>query len=445
MELEQLEKKLNDLPRPTLSRLANFKFYLRLLPLVLKRWAGFRREAFSFSSLTTKLAATLVALVLLLAGSSGYAYFSPRVTYGQMLYPLKTTLEQLRVALARTPLDQVVIFTDLANRRLNEARVLANEKNDSAASLSLISAAEAAGLNGDQTPGPLTITVNEIINNTNKAIKASENIETAPVANQALALIDQAQTNHNSGLQEIARIIGFSAKPLVIETVARALNQTKINHQRVKTALDEVQTNLTQGSTEIKIKIKTAAEEENEKIEQAKSTSDSLAAEETSSDLTVELEGVKEKIDSLKEKISLLNLPANETQKLFDLLDKKSGRIEDSLSHDSLDKAFHSLGTLDALVNNVDDFIKEENRAKEIKNEDEVDLEEEKINQEDSSSWPKDEADNNDQLDNSRSKKTDEAVSNSTFDQKQPPSLKQDNRSDLQPEQPEPNKDSKTD
>jgi hypothetical protein len=76
--------------------------------------------------MTFKKVAIGFAIVLpcLMGGTSVYAYSSPSVTEGNVLYPVKRGIETVRVHFAGSPADRATIHLQLYERRLDEAERL---------------------------------------------------------------------------------------------------------------------------------------------------------------------------------------------------------------------------------------------------------------------------------------------------------------------------------
>jgi hypothetical protein len=73
------------------------------------------------------LLAIIVGLVMLFGGASATAYASQSALPGDALYPIKTSLEQTQVALARDAYSQAQIYMQFAQRRLDEINELLQE------------------------------------------------------------------------------------------------------------------------------------------------------------------------------------------------------------------------------------------------------------------------------------------------------------------------------
>lgn len=65
-----------------------------------------------------------IILPFVMGGTSAYAYSSPSVTEGNVLYPVKRGIETVRVHFATSPEDRTTIHLQLYERRLDEAERL---------------------------------------------------------------------------------------------------------------------------------------------------------------------------------------------------------------------------------------------------------------------------------------------------------------------------------
>jgi len=362
MEISELEKKLKKLPKASLSRSANFKFYSKFFILTKGRQFKYFYSSLTFKPMTKKFLIPLTVIILLLIGTTSYAYFSPKVTYGEALYPLKKTIEGIKAAQAKTPLARVIVYTNLAARRLEEAKILAKEQDKVPAPLSLIRAVKAAEVTTTPPSNPLAITVNEVIANTNQAIEASQEITNPTLTNQALNIIDQAQISQTRGLEEIAGKVGLLVEPTIVEAIAQALNQTTNNNEKVKQALNDVKIAIEKGDKEIKIKIEIAKEEKKLKKVEKEKTED---FEEVKIELTEKLGEIKDKITTIKEKFALAGISTKETQELITRLEEKTNQVEEAINAGNLSQAHGLILALDALTNNAKHFFKQTKEAKE--------------------------------------------------------------------------------
>ena len=82
-----------------------------------------KSQKFAFSTLI----AIIIVLVLLFGGASATAYASQSALPGDALYPLKTSLEQTQVSLARDAYSQAQIYMQFAQKRLDEIGDLLQE------------------------------------------------------------------------------------------------------------------------------------------------------------------------------------------------------------------------------------------------------------------------------------------------------------------------------
>lgn len=127
--MDKLEAQLNKLPSAKLSLAADTKIKSRLFKAMAAQ--NFNRLG-SLSWLALKPVGRTVAIaslaVLLLVGTSIYAYASGGVTQGSALYPLKRAVEALEETVNLSPAAKVKTYSKFSERRLQEALIL-SQKN----------------------------------------------------------------------------------------------------------------------------------------------------------------------------------------------------------------------------------------------------------------------------------------------------------------------------
>ena len=130
-------------PHFRLRRLAVVRFYGKLIckQLTMKQ------------TFTMRFAAIGVAMLTVLIGGSAYSYYSPSVTHGDTLYNVKKGIESVRLSFANNLDEKVHVHTDLANRRLAEAKVLAEAQGISEDELLSLLGGGVAFAQTDETEG----------------------------------------------------------------------------------------------------------------------------------------------------------------------------------------------------------------------------------------------------------------------------------------------------
>lgn len=104
-------------------------------PSWLTRWFKPRTNQKEISSMNTRsprfafrAAAAVLTLLVILFGSVGATAFASQTALpGDALYPVKTSLEQTQLALARDAYQRALLHLDFAQRRLDEMNLLVNE------------------------------------------------------------------------------------------------------------------------------------------------------------------------------------------------------------------------------------------------------------------------------------------------------------------------------
>lgn len=127
--MDNLEKKLIDLPKHKLKLSADFKIRGRLYKmLILKKLSNFFNPL-AFKGFILNKAIIVGLMVFLILGSTSlYAYGSEQVTLGNKLYPLKITVENVRNSLISSSVAKTKNYNSLSARRLEEALVLSNQE-----------------------------------------------------------------------------------------------------------------------------------------------------------------------------------------------------------------------------------------------------------------------------------------------------------------------------
>jgi hypothetical protein len=384
MDLEKLEKLLSSLPREKFSSSADFQFQQELA-LARNKTTFKYLNFFNFNSMAKKLALSFAVIALVLLGGTAYAYFSPSVTAGQALYPVKTGLENIKLSQANTPIKKVIAYNNLANRRLAEAMVLAEKLNIDPNAFSLIKSANAAEITpiAGNNAGPLTATIKAITANVNKAIEASKEITDPAIADRALTLLSQSGIAQDAGLKEVAGRVGTLVKPTVIEAVAEAIDSSVANQTKAKIALDEIKQKIAKGEKKIKVNLKSAKDTEEDDLKKIKEEEDNNNTEETAAELTKDLVEAKDGIESLKEKLTAAGISTEKTAKLFEHLDNKLAQAETALADNNLNQAYGLLHALDAVTNNAEHFLKNVDDAKDKLEKSSQELEQESLEKED--------------------------------------------------------------
>lgn len=127
--MEILEKKLNKLPKASLSKKADILINARLHKAMRQRKLEYIKSLFAFNFKYATAAFVLVVLVFC-SVVPGYAYASKDVTYGHKLYGIKKAVEDIELALSFNDLSKVKTYEKMIDKRLDEAKYLLENKTD---------------------------------------------------------------------------------------------------------------------------------------------------------------------------------------------------------------------------------------------------------------------------------------------------------------------------
>lgn len=182
--MDQFERQLQNIPK--LRTRLFFRFFLRRK---LRRAARQLEEPRGFRVFRRALAAALV-LFLLASGTTAYAYATPSVTHGNPLYALKRSAEQVQLFFVRSPERRVVLFSWIAERRLQEVEILLKKRL--AEPTSFIPKAYAQSLLETLDPDdPLALTIRDMLQATEKAAELTEGITEPQKAEKALEALER--------------------------------------------------------------------------------------------------------------------------------------------------------------------------------------------------------------------------------------------------------------
>lgn len=130
--MDRLERILNDLPKPELRFVADFKISSRLRYHGLFRNHLIVRYRLGLNNLSyAKILSGSFALIFLFCSTAFYAYANEDVLPGSRLYPLKIAVENIEVKIAQSPVAKIQIYKKLSERRLKEAVILSHTETDS--------------------------------------------------------------------------------------------------------------------------------------------------------------------------------------------------------------------------------------------------------------------------------------------------------------------------
>ena len=196
--MDNLEKKLNNLPRARLRRRADLKIRFRLYAAILKKRLAPEKMRFSWNF--RALAGSVLLLILIVV--PGYAYAGTNVVPGDFLYPLKMKLEEIELSLARKK-NKAEIYAELSAKRLAEAKVLATT------------------IDKPKTEEKIKINLDKALLLRERAISGFSNSGSTTLRIKALNSQEEAM------LTDIAQSAGVGAEDDLIDSIALALDKVK--------------------------------------------------------------------------------------------------------------------------------------------------------------------------------------------------------------------------
>ena len=130
-----LEQLLQDMPTHKMSAGSAMKLTVRVW------WKTVTKSLLTPQVSLARVGVSFAVVAVAVSGFGSYAYASPRVTEGNVLYPVKQAIEQVEIAIAEDEAAKAAVYREHANRRLEEAEWL-QEQEDAAALQATLEAAE---------------------------------------------------------------------------------------------------------------------------------------------------------------------------------------------------------------------------------------------------------------------------------------------------------------
>jgi len=361
--MNNFEKQLNNLPRARLSRRADLLIRYKLMCAGLKQYfSGVSFNFFAMAGLRPVLAAVVILVLVFSGATSAYAYNSSQITRASALYPVKRGLEKIESRFATTPAAQVKFHNKLAGRRIAEAQFL-----------SLGSAAFTADQTASSTGEALPVKL-EYENEFNDTLRdADDEIERAnerareigdrTELDRSLALLSDAHLNELGKIKAMAEAVGIEADDRTTDNIALILENIKGRQQRIVRAISQFDGDL-----------KRAGENEDDEDGASASSSEKNIAKGQSASTTPDeaassLDRVRNEIKVLESELSQGGRISNkQIKRLTERLNKKINQAETAIQAGDLSKFNGLLRATEALTNNGQHFLKENNKEeKQIK------------------------------------------------------------------------------
>jgi len=346
--MDKLIKQLNNLPKAKLRRKKDLKLRFNLYKLI---WQESKERIVFFLAPPRQFKPVLTVAVILLIfmiSIPGYAYASHNVTRGHVLYNIKKSIEEFELDLAKSEEARVKKYIKMANRRLAEAGVLSSR---------------------DEENGNLVNTINEAMDNSFQADLGLENIFRDKDVEKIKKLIEKTKVEQEIILTGIAQTVGINVKEEVLNSVALALETTKLSIEEelnrgqarkfinnlpeaeFSTATEEEASEEATGTEEIpevtkpQRPIEISLDKRQPKIFMHEAAQQSLQV-------------LKDRVDELKEELPAAEYEAEDITVLFERLDKRIEKAQEFIEEDKLSGFKGLLQSTTAISNNAKHFIK---------------------------------------------------------------------------------------
>ena len=345
MDLDELDKYLSKkLPKSKMSREKD-----RALIRLIKEEAGGQEEKpglFTFNFIMKRVAVGVCAIVILFGGLGAYAYNSDNVTVDKKLYGFKTFIENYNIKKADNPFEKVKIYSTLAQRKLNEAEILA-QRNGTKISFELIKSAHATETD---TPTPLTRTIKAYEENNDKALVNIEEITKPEEIKIALNFLNQAHQTQEQKLEKIAKKVGLKASDQVVISVAFALEETKTYTARIQKTEELVEqtliTSQEQGQTPTSLRVKL-------RIDSAPKNEFNISTDALKNQISTKLALISEDVDELKNILELTDELSEDEEKTINLMKKIINETEEAIQEEQMGRAKRLIKTTASIKNNL--------------------------------------------------------------------------------------------
>ena len=194
--MEDLEKKLSQLPRFELSKKADFKIKFKIYSFIFtQNLQKIGQYFFHPHSLLSKISLNALAVFVVLGSTAVYAVNNDHIAPGHTFYPLKKTIENVEQQLSLSNAAKVDTLNKLSERRLKEALNLA-EHNDTSES------DQQHQLNNN-----IEQSINEAVNNFDSAVETSQKIDNTKNSKKTKDALKKKQEVMVKYLDDISNVI----------------------------------------------------------------------------------------------------------------------------------------------------------------------------------------------------------------------------------------------
>ena len=336
-----IEEKLNNLPKGKLSKRVDWHLRFSFLKL---RWQVFFNK-FSALSAARRMAPIAIAVVLLLSlvCLPYYAYASEDVVRGNVLYPIKQSIEKIELSLADTPAKKADVYTKLAERRLEELEKLSN--GDSVAANDNLAA-----------------TIDEITVLTVQASsEAEDKVNTEEKKQQIEDRVAQIKEKQLDRMEKIANKFGLRASDNLLDSLAVNIDDLKKDKQ-AKNIFSEVLS---------EIKISTSSQDYKNFVHSRASTSSSTVISTSTivtkpgrASIKIDQKIIAESWSTANDQVTILknNIIAEgienaELDDLFGRLDDRLNKAQAAIKSGNFNQADGLIKSTEALSNNAKHFL----------------------------------------------------------------------------------------
>lgn len=222
--MDNLEKQLLDLPKPKLSKKADFRIKSKIYFFVFYRnTKRFFQVSDNVRHFFVRMALSVLVIIFVLTSTSLYAYADDSITLGDTLYPLKKVVENLEQKITVDKNSKVDTLGKISEKRAKEALNLVQENK------------EVQNGGEDDSNHNIKQTINEVVNNIDSAMKTSDQIDDDEKAQKARQGIKQKNDDIIKYLDDISDIAETNKNDDVVDEI----NKVRIKIDKYNEMLDD--------------------------------------------------------------------------------------------------------------------------------------------------------------------------------------------------------------
>jgi hypothetical protein len=335
--MKNFEEQLNNLPKAKLSWRADLKIRTRLYRLQWKQNVGVNAVFAVFNQRAVLVSVLLLAFLFTLPA---YAYASPSVVEGNVLYPLKRFVEKVELTIPKSSEDKAAIYEKHASRRLEEAEILSRQTKRNSADY-------------------LLATVNQALVDKNKSAEIIAGINNKKDT-QVSEKINRTQQKQAELIKQVAQNVGLEADDRVLDSVSLMISAVTEITKNDDTSQEKEGIDIDQFKTEKVEKIKVgsleATSSKNRVIPGAGRQIKGKSGIKTSTELSEEKISFDEMVKTIKKD----DFPGQGAEKLRSKLETRAVKTNQALSEGDLEKAKDLINDSRRLMKNAKFFLKSE-------------------------------------------------------------------------------------